>query len=136
LRRGLGLQFEVRLLLAFGTILLVVLVLGSGNLSFEEARSKAHQDRSSFSPGQLSRLEKFQARFTEQAFPPCLESTGDVPGSFAVVVEVGTNGHVLRSWRQGDSDFVICFQQLMTDNFVFVSMGQPFFTMIEYVRAS
>jgi hypothetical protein len=134
--RGIRLQFEVKLLLAFAVVSLVVLLLGSGNLSFEEAKAKAFADRSSFSAGQLTKLEKFQTRFTESAFPPCRASTGMVPGNFTVIIEVGADGHVARSWRQGDSEFVICFQQLMTENFFFISRGQPFFTVFEYSNAS
>jgi hypothetical protein len=134
--RGIRLQFEVRFLLFFGTVLLVVLFFGSGNLSFEEAKSKAYEDRSSLNSGQLSKLDKFQARFSEVAFPPCLETMGIAPDDFTVVIEVGSNGHVARSWRRGDSDFVICFQKLMTDNFLFVSIRQSFFTLFEYRNAS
>jgi len=130
--RSIRLQFEVKLLLALGAILLGALFLGPGNLSFAEAKAKAYADRSLFSAGQLSKLEKFQARFTEVAFPPCQASTGIVPGNFTVIIEVGLDGRVARSWRQGDSDFVVCFQQIMTENFFFISMGQPFFTLFEY----
>ena len=133
---GIRLQFEVKLLLVFATVLLVVLYFGSGNLSFEEAKAKAYEDRSSFSPAQLNKLERFQARFAEMAFPPCRESTGMAPGNFAVVIEVGSDGQVARSWRRGDSDFVICFQKLMTDNFFFISFEQPFFTEFEYINDS
>jgi hypothetical protein len=134
--RGIRLQFEVKVFLTFAVVLLVVLFFGSGNLSFEEAKAKSFADRSSFSAGQLTKLEKFQSRFTELAFPQCQSSTGIVPGNFTVIIEVGADGHVARSWRQGDSDFVICFQQLMTDNFFFISKGQPFFTLFEYGNAS
>jgi hypothetical protein len=70
------------------------------------------------------------------AFPPCQESTGKAPGSFAVVIEVGSDGQVARSWRGGDSDFEICFQKLMTNSFFFISFEQPFFTAFEYSNAS
>jgi hypothetical protein len=134
--RGISLKFEFRILLVFTAILLAALFLGSGSLSFAEAKSKATEDRSAFDPGQLNRLEKYQARFAKQAFPHCLESAGMAPDSFAVVIEVGSNGQVARSWRQGDSDFVICVQQLLTENFVFVSIGRPFFTLFEDTPAS
>ncbi|MFT5398922.1 MAG: hypothetical protein ACI8XW_001722 [Gammaproteobacteria bacterium] len=134
--RSIRLQFEIKLLLIFGIVLLLVLFFGSGNLSFEEAKSRAKKDRSSFSEAQLIKLKKYQARFTEAAFPPCLKSTDAAPDSFTVVIEIGSNGHVARSWRQGDSNFVICFERLMTDNFVFRSIGQPFFTSFEYSNAS
>jgi hypothetical protein len=134
--RRLKLAFEIKLLLVFGTVLLVVLYFGAGNLSFEEAVAKASEDKSSFSPETLSRLEQKQARFTDQAFPPCLETTGIVPDNFTVVIEIGSNGQVARSWRQGDSEFVICFQRIMTEYFDFRSIEQPFFTAFEYTGAS
>ena len=101
--RTIKLQFEIKLLLIFGSVLLVVLFLGPGNLSFEEAKSKAKKDQSSFSGAQLSKLKNTQARFTEVAFPRCLESINAIPDNFAVVIEIGPDGHVARSWRKGDS---------------------------------
>jgi hypothetical protein len=132
---GIRMRFEVKLLLAFGMVLLVALLFGSGSLSFEEAKSKAFEDRSSFSSAQLSKLEKFQAKFTEQALPLCLENTAIVADNFTLVFEVGSNGQVARSWRQGNSDLVACFQKLITDNFFYVSIGKSFFTSFEYSNA-
>ena len=132
---GIRLQFEVKLLLTFAMVFLVALLFGSGSLSFEEAQSKAVEDRSSFSSAQLSKLEKFQLKFTEEALPLCLENTAIVAGNFTLVIEVGSNGQVARSWRQGDSDRGACFQKLITDNFFYVSMGKPFFTSFEYSNA-
>jgi hypothetical protein len=134
--RSIRLQFEVKLLLAFGAVMIVVLFFGSGNLSFAEAKAKAYAERSSLSSGQLTKLDKFQARFTESTLPPCLDTTGIVPDKFTVVIEVGSNGQVARSWRQGNSDFVICFQKSMTENFFFISIGRPFFTSFEYDNPS
>ena len=133
--RSIWLQFEIKLLLAFGVVLLAVLYFGSGSISFEEAKLKANEDNYAISPGLLSKLKKKQAKFTKMAFPPCIESTGMVPQNFTVVIEVGSKGYVARSWRQGDSVFVICFQRLLTDNFIFRSIGKPFFTSFEYSNA-
>jgi hypothetical protein len=129
------LPFEVKLLLVFGMVLPVVLFYGSGHMSFEEAISKARADRLSLSSSGLSQLDKFQARFIEQGFSSCLETKDIVTDNFTLVIEVGSNGQVARSWRQGDSEFVICFQKLVTDNFFFISIGQPFFTSFEFSNA-
>ena len=104
-------------------------------MSFEEAISKARADRLSLSSSGLSQLDKFQARFIEQGFSSCLETKDVVTDNFTLVIEVGSNGQVARSWRQGDSEFVICFQKLVTDNFFFISIGQPFFTSFEFSNA-
>jgi hypothetical protein len=132
---GIWMQFEVKLLLAFGVVLLVVLLFGSGSLSFEEAKSKAVVDRSSLSLAQLSKLEKFQAKFFTEALPLCFEKPAIVAGNFTLVIEVASNGQVARSWRQGDSDLMTCFQKLIIDNFFYVSIGKPFFTSFEYSHA-
>jgi len=121
--RRVRLPFEVKLLLVFGVFMAVVLNYGSGNMSFEEALSKAHIDKSSLSSSRLSKLEKFQTRFFAEALPACLESRGNVADNFTLVIEVGSNGQVARSWRQGDSEFVICFQKLVTDNFFTFRLG-------------
>lgn len=134
--RGAGLQIESKLLLICGAILLVVLYFGSGSLSYQEAKSNADRDRAAISAGQLSSLEKKQARFAAQAIPSCVESTGVAPDNFTVVVEIGADGRVARSWRQGDSNFVICFQRIMNDYFEFRAIEQPFFAAFEYTAAS
>ena len=130
--RGPGLNFEFRVMLYFGVALLIVIFIGPGKLSYQEARSQADEDKSSFSARQMSKLEQKQASFTAQAFPACIESTGIAPVNFTVVVEIGSNGRVARSWRQGDSEFVVCFQRITTEYFEFRSIEQPFFAAFEY----
>ena len=134
--RGVELQFEWKLLLVFGAVLLVVLYFGSGSLSYQEAKSQADRDKSTISAGQLSKLETKQARFAAQAIPSCVESTGVVPDNFTVVVEIGADGQVARSWRRGDSNFEICFQRIMNEYFEFRAIEEPFFTTFEYTKAS
>ena len=131
-----GMQFELKLLLGFGAVFLVVVLFGAGRLSFEAAKARAIETQSSFSDPLLSQLEKQQAKFTDQAVSSCFESTGIIADDFAVVAEIGSNGQVARSWRQGDSNFVICFQRVMTEYFVFRSVGQPFYVLFETVNPS
>lgn len=127
--------FELKILLLFSTVMLTVMYFGSGNLTYEEAWSRAEADHSSLSAEQRIGLKAKQVRFTAQAIPACLDSAGDVPDNFTVIVEMGTDGEVVRSWRQGESPFVICIQRLMTEYFAYRGMEGRFFYIFEYPDA-
>lgn len=124
-------RFETKILLVFGAVSLIVLYLGPGSLSYEEAMSNAKRDKFALDAEQLSQLERKQRRFSAQAIPACTESTGAVPEAFTLVVEIGSGGQVVRSWRQGDSGFAICFQKIATDYFELRSVQPPFFAVFE-----
>lgn len=129
-------KFELKLLLLIAPILLVAFFSGSGSLSFTEAKVRADADRIRFSEVQKDRLQTKQERFVRQAIPACLESSGINPDNFALVVEIGPDGRVARSWRQDDSRFVTCFQRLMTEFFEYRGMEGSFFFSYEYQHAS
>lgn len=128
-------QLEIKILLMFVVILLVVLSMGTGGLSFQEAKSKADKNLLSLDSDQLSELAKTQSRFSEVAFPACTKTTGALPGEFAIVIEIKSDGYVGRSWKQGDSEFVLCLQKIMQDNFVFSPYSLPFYTSFENTDA-
>ena len=128
----LDIGFELKSGLVLVVMLLLALMLGSGRLSFEEASARADSDRRYFDHQQSLRLEAKQARFSEQAAPVCLESSGVSPDNFALVLEVGTNGRVSRSWRGSDSPFITCFQRLINEHFEFRGMEHSFYFVYEF----
>lgn len=129
-------QTETKIFLIFGATMLIVFSIGTGGLSFQEAKSKADQNLSALSSEQLSKLVKAKSKFTEVALSHCAKSTGTSPGEFTIVIEIREDGYIRRSWRQGDSKFVLCLQQVMLENFVFRPYSQPFFTSFEHSNAS
>ena len=110
-------KFELKILLLFAALILVMLFSGFGSMSFDEAKSRAAADRVGLSADQLSILGKKQARFLHRPFLPVLIPAALSPTIFTLVVEIGVDGLVSRSWRQGDSNFGVCFQRLMTEYF-------------------
>ena len=124
-------HFETKLILGFGALIVIVLYMGSGSSSFEEARSQARSDELSLDPARLQKLNAFKRKFAAAAIPRCIETTGTAAGEFSIIVEMGSDGEVARSWRQGDSKFVVCLQQSMTENFIYRQLGRPFFTSLE-----
>lgn len=119
-------------MLLFGALALIMLYLGSGNLSYQEALAIAAHDRSTLNAEQLSRLQSRQERFSAQAVPACIESSGAQAEAFTLVVEIGPGGQVARSWRQGGSNFAICLQKIASDYFEFRTVDPPFFIAFVY----
>lgn len=126
--------FETKLFLLFAAGMAVVLTLGSGGLSFDEAKSRADNNLLSLDSDQRHKLAKAQGRFAEQAIPMCIQSTGTMPEDFSIVIDIGLDGTIGRSWRQGDSAFLVCYQNLMQENFIFRPYLQPFFASFEYIK--
>ena len=76
---------------------------------------------------QFGKLASAQQKFNEAAVPLCSESTGALPDDFTIVLDIKSDGHVGRLWRQGDSKFALCFQNLLRENFYFRPTSQPFY---------
>jgi hypothetical protein len=129
-------SFETKLLLLFAVVMIVVLSLGSGRLSFDEAKSRADSSKLSLDPAQLDRLARAQRRFSQQAIPMCIQSTGKLPEDFSIVIDIAADGTIGRSWRRGNSQFLICYQTLLRENFIFRPYSQPFFAAFEYNKTS
>ena len=127
-------KFERKLLLLFVAILMAALLFGWGRISFDEARDRAAADWRLFDPMQIKRIESKQAHLGEQAISACLETSGVTPDNFTLVLEIGTDGRVIRSWRQDDSRFVTCFQRLANEFFEFRGLDRSFFMAYEYVK--
>ena len=125
-------HFETKLMLGFGAVIAIVLYMGSGSPSFEEARSQARSDELSLDPVRLAKLIAFKRKFAAAAIPQCVKTTDSAAGDFTIIVEIGSDGEVARSWRRGDSKFVVCLQQSMTENFIYRNLGQPFYTSLEF----
>jgi len=133
---AIRISFETKLFLLFAAGLVFVLILGSGGLSFDEAKSRADNNLALLDSNQLNKLVKAQDRFAEQAIPMCRKSTGTLPEEFSIVIDIGADGTIGRSWRQGDSEFLVCYQNLMQENFNFRPYSQPFFASFEYNKPS
>jgi hypothetical protein len=125
-------HFETKLILGFAAVIAIVLYMGGGSPSFEEASSQARSDELSLDAGRLEKLNAFKGKFAAAAIPECVATTATAASDFTVVVEIGSDGEVARSWRQGDSKFAVCIQQSMTENFIYRHVGRPFFTSFAF----
>ena len=128
-------QIETKIILVFAAILIFVLSIGTGGLSFKEAKSKADRNLSSLNWEQITKLTKAKSKIAEVAFPACAKTT-TAPTDFTIVMEIKSDGYIRRMWRMGDSRFVLCLQTFMQENFNFRPFSQPFFISIEYASAS
>ena len=111
------------------------LLVNAGEPTFREAKSRADLHEQRLAPQDMQRLVAAQGRLAAVAFPQCVQRSGATPPDFTIVVEVGANGRVRRSWRRGESAFAQCFEKQMTQDFRFVPTSQPFFTAFEYTSA-
>ena len=125
-------HFETKLILGFGAFIAIVLYMGGGSPSFEEAGSQAASDELSLDPNRLAKLNAYKRKFAAAAIPQCVKITDSAESDFSIIVEIGSDGEVARSWRRGDSKFAVCLQQSMTENFIYRHVGQPFFTSLEH----
>ncbi len=123
------LRFEVKVILVFVCGFSVLLFIGSGNLSFEEARLRAENDDAGFKAPILSELNQSKKLFLKAGTSRC--NTGDKANSdsFETIVEIGSKGEVIRSWRQKNTNFEICMQNLITQYFYFRRVEKGFFTI-------
>ena len=127
-------KFESKVLILFSITIGIVIYMGAGNLSFEEARLKASQDEVFLNSSQLQKLAEIKKQFAGVAIAGCMESTGSESEDLSVVVELGADGSVARSWRQGDSRFIVCIQKSLTDNFIFRSGKKKL--IFEYIHVN
>ena len=104
-------------------------------LTFHEAKLKADSSERSLSSSDIQTLVNTQGQFASTAFPTCAKRTGAEPTDFTVVVEIDMQGSVVNSWRQGESKFAKCFQDMMEQSFSYRPRSQPFFTSFEYSNA-
>ena len=126
-------KFGTKLAVLFVVVVALTLYFAWDRMSFDEARAQAARDWRGLDVAQTRRLAAKKARFTEQAVPACLESSRVTPDNFVLIVEIGSDGRVARSWRQQDSRFMTCIQRLMNEYFEFRGLDRSIYVAYEYL---
>ncbi|WEN13642.1 hypothetical protein PY254_10290 [Rhodanobacter sp. AS-Z3] len=73
-----------------------------------------------------------QGAVIDRIVPQCAQTAG--PGGmppFVVVVELDAAGKVVMTWREGDSDFAVCFERRLGALSLMAPPHAPFYTSFE-----
>ena len=111
---------------------MVIVIFGSGRLAFSEAYQQSINDEADLPELTLKRLEVAKGKFVSQALGRCDQPSDLEKFELIIVVEIGLNGEVARSWRNNDSSQDVCMQKLVNQHFYFRGLGRSFFTRIQY----
>ena len=104
-------------------------------LSYSQAKLRADELEGKLPAREMQRLVKAQGDFAGPAFAQCISRIGSQPSNFTVVVALGMDGRVKKSWLRGGSSFARCFRDRMVNEFFFRPSSLPFFTSFEYTNA-
>jgi hypothetical protein len=127
-------SFEIKVLILFCPILLAVLFLGSGSLSYQDAKLKADQDEALLNLDRLNNLTNVRNKFIQSVLPLCTKVTDEMPVDVNLVLEIGSKGDVKRQWRKEDSKISSCFQKVAVDNFFFWNAGKAIFISFKFAH--
>jgi len=125
-------------LMKYGLFLLTALAfsipVAAGPLTFDEAKVRADSSESALSSPDIQKLVNAQGELASRAFQVCVQRTSSNPTDFTVVVQIDIRGSVVHSWREGESRFAQCFQEIMEKSFSYRPQAEPFFTAFEYTN--
>lgn len=99
-----------------------------------EAKSRADANEAALSSRQLSDLAVSQGKDAERIFSDCLnEPSPEKLPSFVDVMELDTNGKVVRTWRKGDAEIAKRAQDVFGRAVrLFQPPSAPFFTSFSF----
>jgi hypothetical protein len=100
--------------------------------SYAEAKALADRDEASVSKTQSSALLASQGAAIDRIVPACARAMGPAGmPPFVVVVELDAAGKVVATWREGDSDFAVCFEKQLSTFSLIAPPRAPFYTSFE-----
>lgn len=125
-------KLRVRKIMFFGALAVLAGPLHAASLSFAEAKVLADRDESAVSRVQSAALLASQGEAVDRIVPQCswLAGPGGMP-PFIVVAELDASGRVVATWREGQSDFAVCFERKLGVRSLFVPPHAPFYTSFE-----
>lgn len=94
------------------------------------AKTLADQDEASLAPAESASLRESQGKLLGEAVSACATPTADL-SPFVVVMELGPDGKVVRTWLEGSSLLGMCFRKYVAGRTLVVPPRVPFFTSIE-----
>ncbi|MEY2168133.1 MULTISPECIES: hypothetical protein [unclassified Rhodanobacter] len=104
----------------------------AASLGFSEAKALADRDEASIHGARAQTLLESQGKAISQILPQCLSGarSNDLP-PFVVVAKLDSKGKVVATWRDGDSDLAVCFEEKVAHLVLFQPPSAPFFTSFE-----
>jgi len=90
----------------------------------------ADQDEASLAPAESANLRESQGKLLGEAVAACATPTPDL-SPFVVVMELGPDGKVVRTWLEGTSHLGVCFRKYVAGRTLVTPPRVPFFTSIE-----
>lgn len=100
--------------------------------TYVDAKTLADRDEASVPKARVQALLDSQGKAISQVLHECLPTTQEVRLSpFVVVAELDSVGRVVATWRKGDSELAICFENKVASHLVFNPPHAPFFTSFE-----
>ena len=94
------------------------------------AKSLADQDEASLAPAESTSLRESQGKLLGEAVAACATPTPDL-SPFVVVMELGPDGKVVRTWLEGSSLLGMCFRKYVAGGTLLAPPRVPFYTSIE-----
>ncbi len=94
------------------------------------AKSLADQDEASLASAESASLRESQEKLLGEAVAACATPTPDL-SPFVVVMELGPDGKVVRTWLQGSSLLGMCFRKYVAGRTLIAPPRVPFFTSLE-----
>jgi hypothetical protein len=104
--------------------------------SYADAKALADRDEASVSKTQSGALLASQGAAIDRIVPLCARAMGPAGmPPFVVVVELDAGGKIVATWREGNSDFAVCFEKQLGTLSLFVPPRAPFYTSFEMSMA-
>ncbi len=104
--------------------------------SFIDVKKLADEHESALVAEEKKTLISAQGKLASNAFGFCFNQTRQQPGNFVVVVRIGSNGTVEKSWlKKGGNAFAQCFKEQMHKHLYYVPKKAPFYSSFDYTQS-
>lgn len=125
-------KFRMHTVILFAACAFAALPAFAAVPSYADAKALADRDEATVTKAQSAELLTSQGAAIDRIIPQCAGTTGPsgMP-PFVVVVELDAVGKVVTTWREGDSDFALCFERRLRALALFVPPHAPFYTSFE-----
>jgi len=97
---------------------------------FAAAKAAAVTDEASLDAPAKAALVQAQRSLIDAGTSGCATAKPEL-SPFVIVMELGADGHVAKTWRQGDSLLSICMEHAMRDKTLIAPPRAPFYSLIE-----
>ena len=101
-------------------------------MDFAAAKAAADADEASQEESARAATLEQQSAFLDAGVAACADgrNTAQLEG-FVIVVELDDAGHVVRTWRRGDSPLALCIERHSRRKLMFVPPRTPFYASLE-----